>query len=327
MPAATDAEPKGQAGGDSAANAAPAEPVSSGPEAAPAAPPITADLAFAVKLAPPETGQTSAGQTSANQNPANQNPANQNNDAAQDKAGATEDATAATPQTPSRISADAVTAVKDAHRTEQDADAPAAPPPPAQAQAPARAVTVFQAPEKAASPDATPAAAEPQRLDASKALNAEPVQTQAATAATRPAGPLKDLSVQVGQTQQDRVELRVVERSGELQVAVRAADPELAQGLRQGLSDLADRLEQNGFRAETWRPGTAVSTVATSADARQKSTQFQDNGSQPQSGGSRQGRQQNGQNQSSRPRWVQELEGSLAGAGTASTGESNGLIR
>jgi hypothetical protein len=125
------------------------------------------------------------------------------------------------------------------------------------------------------------------------------------------------------------VELRVVERSGELQVAVRAANPDMEQGLRQGLSDLVGRLEQNGFRAEAWRPSAAVATVQSTAATPQRSTQFQNNnsGGQPQSGGSSQGRQQNNQQQSNRPRWVEELEGRLTGSGTSTSGESYGIQR
>lgn len=150
------------------------------------------------------------------------------------------------------------------------------------------------------------------------------MQTLPADNSARPAAPLKDLSIQVGQNQQDKVELRVVERAGGLEVAVRAANPDLSQGLRQGLSELVTRLEQNGYRAEAWRPGTTVSTVQGPADTRQKSAQFQNDGSQSQSG-SQQGRQHNQQNQTPRPRWVQELEGRLSGENNATAGGPYGI--
>ena len=69
------------------------------------------------------------------------------------------------------------------------------------------------------------------------------------------AGPLKDISVQVSQPGDQKVEVRVVQQSGELRVAVRTGDSDLAHGMQQGLSDLVGRLQDNGFRAEAWRPG------------------------------------------------------------------------
>lgn len=160
--------------------------------------------------------------------------------------------------------------------------------------------------------------------NATRAQESAAIQSLPADTIAKPAAPLKDLSIQVGQNQQDKVELRVVERAGGLEVAVRAANPDLSQGLRQGLSELVNRLEQNGYRAEAWRPGTTVSTVSGAADTRQKSAQFQNDGSQSQSG-SQQGRQQNQQNQTPRPRWVQELEGRLSGESNATAGGSYGV--
>jgi hypothetical protein len=184
-------------------------------------------------------------------------------------------------------------------------------------------LVAFQATEKTVPADSQPPAQPP--ADAAKALETSAVQTPAVDSAAKPAGPLKELSIQIGQMQNDKVELRVVERSGELQVAVRAANPDLAQGLRQGLPDLVDRLEQNGFRAEAWRPGATTTTVQGAGETRQRPMQFQHDQSQPQSqsGGQQQGRQQNRPNQSYRPQWVRELEGNLSGG--SFPGEINGL--
>jgi hypothetical protein len=143
----------------------------------------------------------------------------------------------------------------------------------------------------------------------------------------KPSEPLKQLSIQVGDARQERVQLRVVEQAGQLQVAVRSASPELTQGLRQGLSDLVGRLDQSGFHAEAWRPGGTAGAVQGPAETRQENTQAQSDGSQGQPGSSQQGRQQGNPNQSPRPQWVEELEGSFAGGGEQSTGESYGLSR
>jgi hypothetical protein len=55
-----------------------------------------------------------------------------------------------------------------------------------------------------------------------------------------------------------RVEVRVSERAGDMHVEVRTPDTGLAGDLREELPALATKLEQAGFRAETWHPaGTA----------------------------------------------------------------------
>jgi hypothetical protein len=248
--------------------------------------------------------------------PPNVDSAANNGDPTKDDAKPGPSAAAIRPEVSTKAAPAAVTPVKETRHADLTPDAPAAP-----RQTVAR-VDAFQAAPKTVSAD-SPAP----RQETTAAQETAHIQTPLNDQVAKPPAPLKDLSIQVGQTQQDKVELRVVERSGELRVAVRAADPDLSQGLRQGLSDLVNRLEQNGFRAEGWRPGTNAATVQAAADTRQKSTQFHHNdGSQSQSGGSQQGRQQNRQNQSYRPAWVQELEGNLADPSTPS-GESYGITR
>ncbi len=50
-----------------------------------------------------------------------------------------------------------------------------------------------------------------------------------------------------------RVEVRMVDRGGSVHLAVRTPDPHLSGALRENLTDLSARLEQTGFRAESWR--------------------------------------------------------------------------
>jgi hypothetical protein len=54
-----------------------------------------------------------------------------------------------------------------------------------------------------------------------------------------------------------RVEVRLVERGGEVHVAVRTPDAHLSESLREDLPALSSRLAESGFRTETWRPGAA----------------------------------------------------------------------
>jgi hypothetical protein len=154
-------------------------------------------------------------------------------------------------------------------------------------------------------------------------LEATPLRAE--EGAPKTATPLKDLSVQVKQPNQESVELRVVEREGEIHVAVRTGDADLAHGLRQGLPELVDHLDQGGFRSEAWRPSGVVSAPESSNQAQSKSSESRNADSQSQSGWSQQERGQRDHNQSNRPQWVEELEGNLAGGGERSIGEFHGF--
>ncbi len=80
----------------------------------------------------------------------------------------------------------------------------------------------------------------------------------------KPAAPAREIQIQVNRGEQ-RVDLRLTERGGEVLVAVRTPDPQLAGTLREDLPQLSSRLEQAGFRAETWHPAasTAESNLRT----------------------------------------------------------------
>ena len=49
--------------------------------------------------------------------------------------------------------------------------------------------------------------------------------------------------------------MKLVDRGGELHVAVHSADPVLTTDLRSRVHDLIGGLEKSGFRTETWQPG------------------------------------------------------------------------
>ena len=83
---------------------------------------------------------------------------------------------------------------------------------------------------------------------------------------------LRELSVVVpgrtsaGGETAPKVEIRLVERTGEVQVAVRSGDERLNNTLREGLGQLVSQLDERGYRAETWHPG-AVASATGSGDA------------------------------------------------------------
>jgi hypothetical protein len=197
------------------------------------------------------------------------------------------------------------------------ADAPPAASPRAEASR-AGAWVIGESPARGGwQPAAETASRQPERLEAT------PIRAE--EAAPKTAAPLKDLLLQVGQSSQERVELRVVEREGELHVAVRTGDADLAHGLRQGLPELVDHLDQGGFRTEAWRPTGVVSSPEPSSQTPSRSSESRNADSQPQSGWSQQERGQRDHNQSNRPKWVEELEGNLAGGSERPTGEFHGF--
>jgi hypothetical protein len=126
---------------------------------------------------------------------------------------------------------------------------------------------------------------------------------------------VRDISLQLSNKDQGRVQVRLSERAGELHVSVRTPDAGLTRGLRDGLSDLVGRLEHNGYRAETWQPAGRSGTGAQDQNhdsPSQNQSSGQQNAGDSGSGG---GRQQNARDQqhpdAQPPKWVSELESSL----------------
>jgi len=104
-----------------------------------------------------------------------------------------------------------------------------------------------------------PAQDAPEQAEASPKTDApKPAVHIAATPADPPkASPIaQDIRLEVAGADH-KVELRVVERAGEVQVAVRTPDERLAGTLREHLPLLSSRLEQSGFRADQWRAADA----------------------------------------------------------------------
>jgi len=67
------------------------------------------------------------------------------------------------------------------------------------------------------------------------------------------AGPARGIQFQVS-AGDGRVDVRVTDRAGEVRVDVRTPDLRLAGALRADLPELAARIEQTGYHAETWPP-------------------------------------------------------------------------
>ena len=148
--------------------------------------------------------------------------------------------------------------------------------------------------------------------------NAKPVESAPQTNASEvarieqamdipaPAASSHDITVRIADAGEHGADIRFVEHAGEVRVSVKTADPEMAQALRGGLNDFANRMEQSGIRTEVWRPGADANSSQNPQD------QFDQKGRQQnRERDSQQGSQQENPN-SSKPGWVEELETSLA---------------
>ena len=101
-------------------------------------------------------------------------------------------------------------------------------------------------------------------------------ETESPAEPAKPSAAARDIQVQVNRGEQ-RVDVRLTERSGEVLVAVRTPDPQLAGALREDLGVLSSRLEQAGFRAETWHPATPASeNPLRTAESHSSNTSSQD---------------------------------------------------
>lgn len=138
------------------------------------------------------------------------------------------------------------------------------------------------------------------------------------------AAPLKDISLQVTQADNERVDVRVVQQGNEVHVSVHSGDASLSSGLRQGLAELQGRLEENGYRAEMWRPTLSVATLTPTPGGHSAPDQSRGGDQQSHSGGSQQDGGRRNPNQPNQPRWVEELQSSLDG-GENSLGGSHGF--
>jgi hypothetical protein len=92
--------------------------------------------------------------------------------------------------------------------------------------------------------------------------SAHPMEAPALAPGTETAkapGAARDIRLEIGGGDH-RVEVRLMERGGEVHVAVRTPDTHLASTLREDLSALSSRLTESGFRTETWHPGASGAT-------------------------------------------------------------------
>jgi hypothetical protein len=120
-------------------------------------------------------------------------------------------------------------------------------------------------------------------------------------------GAAQEISIRIAQPDASTIDLRVVERSGQLHVDVRTSDAAMQTSLRQDLGMLTNSLDRAGYHSETFIPSSTLGRTASSAqmgnqdDGKDPSQSRQ--GSADPSGGRRQ------QQQQKRPStWLEEME-------------------
>lgn len=86
-------------------------------------------------------------------------------------------------------------------------------------------------------------------------------------AAVAPA--LREIAVQVSDSQGGNVALHIVDKAGKIMVDVRTPDADLARILRTDVDHLVSRLEQTGYQVDTWSPGDRAPGVSETANTGQ----------------------------------------------------------
>lgn len=127
-------------------------------------------------------------------------------------------------------------------------------------------------------------------------------------------GTANELSFSVPANDQQKVEVRVIDRAGEVRISVRTPNEDLASTLRGDLSSLTGKLNQSGYATEAFAP--ASHSGGFSRDQNNAPPDQQQGGGGQDRSANRQGQQQNTQQdgRGKRPAWLDELENSMASA-------------
>lgn len=271
------AEPAGQTSAPSSSSTPQVDPQRPAPapmieeNEAPSAP-SSAPVAFAAKLTPDAGENTTSSPSTPQTAQSASNPAPQKQPATSNAASDDPDAESA------KATTDAVIE----KIVKVDAPAPATP----QSDAPSSSGTSIK--KDTPEPNATAAA------------RMEPL----VEAPAAPAGSNHDITVRIPDATERAMNVRFLERGGEIHVSVRTADADTAQSLRTSLSDFVSRMDHAGIRAEVWRPGADAS--ASQNNSQNQSFSEQREQKRNQSGA--QEREDKDQQQSSKPKWVEALE-------------------
>jgi hypothetical protein len=124
--------------------------------------------------------------------------------------------------------------------------------------------------------------------------------------------PAREISLRLTGEDSTNVDVQLRERAGQIQVAVRTDDPQLAKSLQSDLGELISRLESSGYKTEGWTPVAGRLAAAAPAESGSLGSQ-----GQPQHSGSGSGQQQRQEekyqsNQRQQPKWMAQVEETLS---------------
>jgi hypothetical protein len=118
------------------------------------------------------------------------------------------------------------------------------------------------------------------------------------------AAPAQNISVRLSSDGHPAIEVRVMDRGGEVRVAVHSPDTATSESVRAGLPELVDRLGQRGYETEIWRPPAAASSSR--AQGESSGGPFGRGGQQDPAG-----REQQHPQRQPQPAWLEELDSNL----------------
>ena len=153
-----------------------------------------------------------------------------------------------------------------------------------------------------------PQPAEPLNTAPSRSLAIQDVQPILPEIPKPPAS--TEILLQLAGKDQSTASVRVVDRSGTINVTVHAADADLRNSLRSNLSDLASQLAGQGFKTEMAKPAVIAANAENQHDSRHSG---QDTPSQQQNHLAQDGRQPQRDRRANSDRWRDELEQETSG--------------
>jgi len=139
---------------------------------------------------------------------------------------------------------------------------------------------------------------------------AEALRTTESNLAAAPqprSGAAQEIAIRIAPPDSPAVDLRVVERSGQVHVDVRTPDAAMQTSLRQDLGTLTNSLERAGYHTETFTPSSTLGRAAAAAQTANQNNQQDPSQNRGGAGDFSGGRRQ--QQQPKRPgTWLEEFE-------------------
>ena len=159
----------------------------------------------------------------------------------------------------------------------------------------------FRAPAPAQSPETVHPAG-------SRTIGVQDVQPIVPEVPKPPAS--SEILLQLAGNDHSTASVRVVDRSGTVNVSVHASDPELRTSLRSNLSDLASQLSSQGFKTEMAKPTVTAANAENQHDSRHNN---QDSFRQQQHSPAQDGRPGQRDRRANSEQWLEQLEQETSG--------------